>query len=120
MDICASKTGCCQPRGKNDESVPNSRRSGPSDSSVYRNTSARVSPGRYRGHPFELDVSRWMFGQMSAAISASLRNPAPKCGITTGATGYLDALGTIGQWVAEPDVNVGRKPVVSQIEMRFL
>jgi hypothetical protein len=40
---------------------------------------------------FELDVSRWMFALMSAAIRASRKKPAPKWGMMNGSRGQLTA-----------------------------
>ena len=56
-------TACCQPRGKNEESDPNSIRSGPSTASAWRNTLTRRRPGVYFVQAFERDVSTWRFGR---------------------------------------------------------
>ena len=70
----ASSTACCQPRGKNEESDPNSIRSDPSTASAWRNTSTRRRPGVYFVQAFELDVSTWRLGQRSAAMRVCVPN----------------------------------------------
>src|SRR5689334_20752509 len=88
---CASAIAACHPRGKNDESVPNSNRLAPTTASDWRNTASSVRPGTYLIQLFELEVSRWIVGHWSAAIRASRKNPAPKCGMITGTDGYSSA-----------------------------
>ena len=74
------------PRGKYEESLPKSSRSGPTTASACRNTSASVRP-TYFIHAFELEVSSRTLEQRSATISASRRRPAPKCGMMIGTVG---------------------------------
>lgn len=76
-----SNTAVTQPRGKNDESVPNSSRCGPATSRARSNTCSRVGGGaRYFVHVFEEEVSKCTLGHNEAVISASRKYPAPKCG----------------------------------------
>ena len=50
----------CQPRGKNDESVPNRSRDGPRTASALLNTPSSVRPPSNRIQLFELEVSRFL------------------------------------------------------------
>ena len=56
-----------------------------------------------------LEVSRWMFGHWSAAISASRRKPAPKCGMITGTVGNARRDGRERQRIAEPQIERRRQ-----------
>src|SRR5437667_5649515 len=91
--ISSSAADCCwctsftHPRGKNDESVPNSNRSGPSTASACLKTAGSVSPGVYLIQLLELEVSNRTFEHRSATINASRRRPAPKCGTMIGSDG---------------------------------
>src|SRR5436189_170542 len=82
----------CQPRGKNDESVPNSSREGSTTPSALRKTPSSDWPPSNRIQLLELEVSKWMVGHWSAAIRASRKKPAPKCGTITGTCGKPSAI----------------------------
>ena len=109
----AASTACCQPRGKNEESDPNSIRSGPSTASAWRNTSTRRRPGVYFVQAFELDVSTWRLGQRSAAMRVSRKKPAPKWGTTTGTSGNADATGTRASDRGAPAVLACRRDIAA-------
>ena len=104
MDRCVSYTGRCQPRGKNDESVPNNRRSGPSVCSVWANTVRRVNSGWYWSHRLELEVSRCrLVGRHQCFLQepgAEVRNDDRHGGIPGGHR--YD-----GQRITEPNVDRG-------------
>ena len=80
------------PRGKKLESVPKISRSAPIASIVSRNRSARV--GRWGSRLVQLfddELSMWTFWYWAATISASRKNPAPKCGMIQATDGKRSA-----------------------------
>ena len=93
------------------------RRVGPEDEPIRTDDGQRAPerrrrasvPGTYLTQLFELDVSKWMFGHASAAISASRKKPAPKCGTMTGTFGKRAAVDRKRQRIAAPQIERARQ-----------
>ena len=84
--------GCCQPRGKNDESVPNSRRSGPDDVERLAEHAVERQAGMVLHPAVASSTCRGGCSGTDRRPSALRESsPAPKCGMMTGTVGKRDA-----------------------------